>query len=75
MTPLVNKNVNSLIKSSNNSSKSGSLTNLCNNMENLRIENAAYFLSKEHMIYLSHVESCEKLYIRLISDNQLVILS
>ncbi len=41
--------------------------NACPNLENIIIENAAYWL-KEHMIYLSHVESVNEVYIRLIGE-------
>ena len=37
-------------------------------IDDLWISNAAYFL-KEHMIYLTHIESMSKAYIRLIGPN------
>lgn len=44
------------------------INNKENSMSDLNIENAAFWL-KEHMIYLSHVESMDKIYIRLIGEN------
>lgn len=38
------------------------------NIDDLWITNATYFL-KEHMVYLSHVESLNSIYIRLIDSN------
>ena len=41
-------------------------------IENLVITNAAYFL-KEHVVFISHVADCDKVYIRLVSENFSVI--
>ncbi len=50
----------------------GNKENAVPDLENIIIENAAYWL-KEHMIYLSHVESLNEVYIRLIGEKFSVI--
>ena len=39
-----------------------------NVLSSLRIENAAYFL-KEHLVLVSHVESVQVVFIRLVAEN------